>query len=395
MDEDIVVVGMARTPFGSFRGTLSSLSAPQLGAIAIKEALRRANVSPEQVTEVIMGNVLGAGSGQAPARQAAIYAGIPHDAYSMTINKVCGSGMKAITLAMQSLRTGESEIVVAGGMESMSQAPYILKKLRDGVKIGHQTMVDSMVHDGLWDPYSDQHMGSCAELCAKENELTREEQDAFATESFKRAQKAWEEKKFAAEITPVEIKSRKETLSIDTDEEPSKVKFEKIPKLRPAFSKDGTITAANASTINDGACACVLTTRRTATKLGLKPLAKIVTSTRHAQKPEWFTTAPIQAIQKALEKAHWKMNEVDLFEVNEAFAVVPLSVQKALNIPSEKLNIWGGAIALGHPIGASGARIMMTLISALKDQKKKRGVAAICIGGGEGMALCIQKEDDE
>ncbi len=390
MEEDIVIVGYARTPFGSFQGSLASMPAPRLGAIAIKEALKRSGVSPEDVTEVVMGNVLNAGVGQAPARQAALYAGIPDSTPTVTVNKVCGSGMKALVQAVQSLRCGDNEVVVCGGTESMRHTPHHIKGGRERMRLGNQTLVDSMVHDGLWDPYNNKHMGLCAETCAREKNISREEQDAYASESFRRAQKAWEEGKFAAEVTSVEVKGRKESVIVDKDEGPSKVKFEKIPQLKPVFDKEGSITAANASTINDGACALVLMRASTAQERGLTPLAKIVSYGSHALDPEWFTTGPIDAMRKALQRASWEIDSVDLFEINEAFAVVPLVAQKELGIPSEKLNVWGGAISLGHPIGASGARIVMTLLSALKDQNKKRGVASICIGGGEGMAMCLE-----
>lgn len=388
--DDIVIVGMARTPFGSFQGSLAAVSAPQLGAVAIKAALEKAKVSADAVSEVLMGNVLSAGVGQAPTRQAALGAGIPQSAPCTTINKVCGSGIKTLALARQSLLTKDSDVVVAGGMENMTQAPYLLKEARGGMRLGNHSVIDSMVFDGLLNPYDSKHMGCCAELCAREKDISREDQDAFAIESFKRAQAAWEAKKFASVIAPVTISNRKGDLIVDTDEGPSKVKFDKIPQLRPVFEKDGTVTAANASTINDGACACVLMRQETAEAQKLALLARIVSVGQHAQAPEWFTTAPVNATQHALERAGWSVDDVDLFEVNEAFAVVALAAERALAIPREKLNVWGGAIALGHPIGASGTRIVMNLIAALQDQGKKRGVATICIGGGEGLALCIE-----
>jgi acetyl-CoA C-acetyltransferase len=391
MTKEIVIVGFARTPIGSFQGALSSLSAPRLGAHAIKEALSRSGVKPEQVSEVIMGNVLTGGVGQAPARQAMIYAGIPNSTPALTINKVCGSGMKAIMLGVQSIMTGESEVVVAGGQESMSNAPYLMPAARGGFRMGNAQVVDSMIHDGLWDPYNNQHMGNCGELCAKEMHFTREAQDAFAIESFKRAQKAQAEKKFTNELAPISIPGAKgESVLVEQDEGPSKVKFDKIPTLKPVFDKAGTVTAANASTLNDGAAAVVMMSAERARSLGLKPIAKIVSQATHAQAPEWFTTAPASAMKRAIEKAAWKMEDVDLFEVNEAFAVVAMAAQKELNIPHEKINVWGGAISLGHPIGASGARIVITLISALKDLGKKRGLAGICIGGGEATAITVE-----
>lgn len=388
----VVVVGMARTPFGSFQGALSSISAPQLGAIAISGALKRAGISPDLVSEVVMGNVLTAGVGQAPARQAAIRAGIPNSVPALTINKVCGSGMKAILLGAQSILLGESEVVVAGGMENMSQAPYLLPTARNGFRMGNQTAVDSMIQDGLWDPYHNQHMGNCGELCAKERSLSRQDQDAFAIESFRRAQEAQKNGKFANEITPVEMTGRKgEVTRIEMDEGPAKVQFDKVPSLKPVFDKNGTITAANASTINDGAAALVLMSSEKAQELGLKPLAKIVSSGSFAQDPLWFTTAPVEAMRRAAKKAAWDLTQIDLFEVNEAFAVVSLAAQRELEIPADRLNVWGGAISLGHPIGASGARIVITLLSALQDRGLKRGMASICIGGGEATALCVER----
>ena len=387
----VYIVGVARTAHGSFQGSLSSLTAPKLGAIVIEAALKRAGVSADQVSEVIMGNVLTAGEGQAPARQAAIFAGISKSTPAVTINKVCGSGMKAVMMCAQSILLGDSDIVVAGGMESMSNAPYLMQGARSGFRMGHQQMIDSMVNDGLWDPYNNQHMGNCAELCAKEKQFTREAQDAYAIESFKRAQAAQKEGKFAFEITPVEVAGRKGDVTRVTDDEgPAKVQFDKIPGLKPAFDKAGTVTAANASTINDGASALVLASEEKVKELGLKPLAKIVSYAGHAQEPVWFTTAPATAMKNALKKANWEEGSVDLFEVNEAFAVVSMAAQKELNIPSEKLNVWGGAISIGHPIGSSGARILITLVSALKDKKLKRGIAGICIGGGEATAVCVE-----
>jgi acetyl-CoA C-acetyltransferase len=392
--EDVFVVGMARTPFGSFQGSLSSLAAPRLGAIAIEAALKRSGIKRQEVSEVIMGNVLGAGVGQAPARQAMIYAGLPESTPALTINKVCGSGMKALMLAAQSIQLGDSDVVVAGGMENMSQAPFLVNGARSGFRMGNQTMIDGMIHDGLWDPYNQQHMGNCAELCAREEKFSRKEQDDFAIESFKRAQKAWTDGKFNSEVVAVPIEWKGKTTLVEADEGPSKVQFDKIPNLKPAFAKPGdaaaSVTAANSSTINDGAAALVLASGKKVRELGLTPLAKIVSTGTHAQKPEWFTTAPAGAMNAALQKAMWKIDQVDLFEVNEAFAVVALAAARELKIPHSKLNIWGGAIALGHPIGASGARIVMTLISALKDAKKKRGIAGICIGGGEATSICLE-----
>ena len=387
---EVVVIGMARTPFGAFLGSLASIPATRLGSVDIKAALERAGVKPEQVSEVIMGNVLQAGEGQAPARQASIYSGIPNSVPAMTVNKVCGSGMKAVMLGMQSILLGDSEIVVAGGMESMSRAPYLLPGARTEFKMGDQALIDSMIHDGLWDPYSDSHMGNCGDLCASEKNISRKEQDEYAAESFRRAQAAQKEGKFDNEITPVTVKGSKENVIVKIDDGPSKVKFEKIPLLKPAFGKDGTVTAANASTINDGAAVIILTSLDKAKELGIKPLAKLVSYGTHAQKPEWFTTAPAVAMLQAMKKVSWDVEDVDLFEINEAFAVVAISAMLGLKISHDRLNVFGGAIALGHPIGASGTRIVMTMISALKYFGKKRGVAGICIGGGEATAICLE-----
>jgi acetyl-CoA C-acetyltransferase len=389
---EIFIVGKARTAFGSFQGSLSSVPAPKLGAVAIEAALKRAGVSADQVSEVVMGNVLQAGEGQAPARQAAIFAGVPKSVPAMTVNKVCGSGMKAVMLGAQSIALGDSEIVVAGGMENMSQVPYYMVGARSGFRMGHQNVVDGMIHDGLWDPYNNQHMGNCAELCAKEKNFSRKDQDDFAIESFKRSQEAQKSGRFAREIAPVEIPGKKgDVVRVDADEGPGKAQFDKIPQLKPVFDKAGTVTAANASTINDGAAALVLASGEKVKALGLKPLAKIVSYGGHAQDPVWFTTAPAEAMRRAMKKAGWSTEQVDLFEVNEAFAVVALAAQRDLNIPASKLNVWGGAISLGHPIGASGARILVTLLSALEDKGLKRGVAGICIGGGEATAVCVER----
>ncbi len=390
--KEVVIVGFARTPIGSFQGALAALSAPKLGAVAIEAALKRAGVGVDQVSEVIMGNVLTAGVGQAPARQAAIYAGISKATPALTINKVCGSGMKAVMLATQSILCGDSDVVVAGGMESMSNSPYLLQGARNGFRMGHQNMVDSMINDGLWDPYNNQHMGNCAELCAREKNFTRKEQDDYAIQSFKRSQEAQKAGKFKDEIAVVEIAGKKgDIIRVELDEGPMKGQLDKIPSLKPAFDKTGTVTAANASTINDGAAALVLMSGEKARALGLKPLARVVSTGWHAQDPVWFTTAPAQAMKSAVAKAGWTMKDVDLFEVNEAFAVVALAAQRELELPSDKLNVWGGAISLGHPIGASGARILITLLSAMKDRNVKKGMAGICIGGGEATAICLER----
>lgn len=391
---DVVIVSMARTPLGSFQGSLASVSAPQLGATAIQAALKRAQLTGDQVQEVILGNVLQAGVGQAPARQALLGAGIPNSVPAVTINKVCGSGMKAILQGTQSILVGDNDIVVAGGMENMSQVPHYLMGSRNGFRLGNTQLTDGLIWDGLWDPYDQQHMGNCAELCAREWKFSREEQDAYATESFKRAQEAQKSGKFISEIAPVSIKGPKGDVAlVAEDEGPSKVKFEKIPQLKPVFDKAGTVTAANASTINDGAAALVLMSRAKAQALGLKPLGRIAGWGANAQEPKWFTTAPAVAMKRALEKAQWKSDSVDLFEVNEAFAVVALAAQRELKIAGDQLNVWGGAISLGHPIGASGARIVVTLLSALQDRGLKRGLAGICIGGGEALSIAVERED--
>ena len=341
---EVYILGMARTPVGAFQGALSSLTAPKLGSIAIEAALKRAGVKPEQVSEVIMGNVLTAGEGQAPARQAAIRAGIPTSVPALTINKVCGSGMKAMMLGMQSIRLGDSDVVVAGGMESMSNVPYLVQGARSGFRMGPQAMIDGMIHDGLWDPYNNQHMGNCAELCAKEKNFSRKEQDDYAIESFKRAQAAQKAGKFATEITPVQIAGRKgEMTNVDTDEGPAKVQFDKIPSLKPVFDKAGTVTAANASTINDGAAALVLASAAKVKELGAKPLARIVSYGTHAQEPVWFTTAPAQAMRNALKRAGWEASQVDLWEVNEAFAVVAMAAQATTSRSRPKSSMSGGA----------------------------------------------------
>jgi len=387
---DVVVVGLSRTPQGAFQGALASLTAPQLGAIAIQAALERSGVRPDQVGEVIMGHVLQAGVGQAPARQAALGAGLPKSVPATTINKVCGSGMKAVMNGMQSIRLGDADVVVAGGMESMTQAPYLMPAARAGARMGHTQLLDAMIHDGLWDPYKNQHMGNCGELCAREWKFSREEQDAFAIQSFKRAQAAQSAGKFKQEMAPVKIASKKGDILVDADEGPSKVQFDKIPTLKPAFDKAGSVTAANASTLNDGAAALVLMSAGRASELGLKPLARLVSYGSFAQEPEWFTTAPAEAMRRAMKSAGWDKSQVDLWEVNEAFAVVAMAAQRELEIPADRLNVWGGGISLGHPIGASGARIIITLIQALRDGGHKKGVAGICIGGGEATAVCVE-----
>ncbi|HEY9687278.1 MAG TPA: thiolase family protein [Coleofasciculaceae cyanobacterium] len=390
--KDIFIVNGARTPIGSFLGELSGLTAPELGGVAIQGVLKRSGVSPDAINEVIMGCVLSGGVGQSPARQALRKAGIPDSAGALTINKVCGSGMKAVMIGSAEILADDYELVMAGGMESMSNAPFYVKGMRTGVKMGNQQMLDGMIYDGLWDPYSDIHMGNCAEQCVAKYEFTREAQDAYAKQSYERAQRAVKEGAFKSEIEPVLIPQRKgDPKVVDTDEEPFRGDPEKLATLRTAFQREGgTITAGNASTINDGAAAVLLASEAAVKKHNLKPLARIVGSATHSQDPTWFTTAPVSAIQKALDKAGLTVADIDLFEVNEAFAVVAMVAQQDLNIPLEKLNIWGGAVAIGHPIGASGARLLITLIHALKATGGKRGLASLCIGGGEATAMIVE-----
>ena len=388
---DVVIVGAARTAIGSFLGSLAGVQAPKLGATAIKAALERAGVAPADVGLVHMGMVLSAAVGQAPARQAALAAGLPSSVPCVTVNKVCGSGLEAVIGAARAIAAGEIEIAVAGGMESMSNAPHALKGSRSGTKMGPLETVDTMVHDGLWDPYNNQHMGMCGELCAKEKGIPRSAQDEHAAESYRRALAAQKDGKFKAEIAAVKIADKKGDITVDSDEEPGKGSIEKLPTLRTAFQKDGTITAGNASSINDGAAAVVLMSADEAKKRGIKVLAKLVATGYHAQAPEWFTTAPTPAIQNALKKANWDAKSVDLWEINEAFSVVSLVNTQALGLDSNKVNVWGGAVALGHPIGASGARILVTLLHAMAANNAKRGGASLCIGGGEGIALLIER----
>ena len=388
---DVVVVAGARTPVGSFQGSLASVPAPRLGAVAVRAALERARVPGDAVGEVYLGCVLPAGLGQAPARQASIAAGIPPAVGAVTVNKVCGSGLKAVVFGTNAIAAGEHDVVVAGGMESMSNAPYLLPKAREGYRLGHAQVIDSLIHDGLWDAYGNVHMGDCAELCAKEKGITRADQDAFAVESYRRALRAQAEGKFRAEIVPVEIAQKKGAPKIVADdEEPGRGDIEKLATLRPAFQKDGTVTAGNASSINDGAAALVLAASDVAKSRGWKPVARIVGSAGHAQAPEWFTTAPAGAIERLLGKIGWKKDDVDLWEINEAFAVVSIANNRMLGLDPARVNIWGGAVALGHPIGASGARVLVTLLSALQATGKRRGVASLCIGGGEGIALAVE-----
>ncbi|MES2830119.1 MAG: acetyl-CoA C-acyltransferase [Bacteroidota bacterium] len=388
--KDVVIVSAVRTPIGSFGGSLAGFSATQLGGFAIKAAVEKAGIKPSDVQEVYMGNVLSANLGQAPATQAAKLAGLP-DVPSTTVNKVCASGTKAIMLAAQSIALGLQDIIVAGGMESMSNVPYYLDKARNGYRLGHGQITDGLIKDGLWDVYNDYHMGAAAELCAEECGFSREEQDAFAISSYKKSQLAQQNGKFDSEIVAIEVKDRKgEITTIDKDEEPFAVKFDKIPGLKTVFKKDGTVTAANASTLNDGAAALVLMSAEKAAELDLKPLAKILGFADAQQAPEWFTTAPAKAIPLALKNAGKEIGDVDFFEINEAFSVVSLANNKEMGLDAEKVNINGGAVSLGHPLGASGARIVVTLISVMAQNKGKIGVAGICNGGGGASALVLE-----
>jgi acetyl-CoA C-acetyltransferase len=391
--DDIVILSAVRTPIGAFQGGFASLPAHALGARAVAAAIERAGLEPGAVDQVNLGCVLPAGQGQAPARQAALGAGCPETTGALTLNKVCGSGMRAVMLSANDLRCGDFQMVVAGGMESMSQAPYLAAGVRDGLRLGHGKLIDSMIHDGLWDPYGDTHMGNCAELCASEYSLSREAQDAYALESYQRAQGAWEKGDFAAEVVPVEVPGRKGSTLVERDEEPFRVDLGRMATLRPAFQRDGgTITAANASKINDGAAALVVTTAGRATQLGKTPKARIVAHAVAAGKPEWFTTAPIAAARNVLERAGLTADDIDLWEVNEAFAAVTMAFNTELQLDPAKVNVRGGAVALGHPIGCSGARILVTLLHAMEARDARRGLAAICLGGGEATAMIIERD---
>lgn len=389
--KEVVIAAAVRTPVGSYLGSLSSLKGPELGAIVIREAVKRANIKPEDVSEVIMGCVLPAGMGQAPARQAAIYAGLPDSVPCLTINKVCGSGLKAVMLAEQAIKCGDAEIVIAGGFESMSNVPYYLDKARTGYRMGNGTVIDGMIKDGLWDVYNDFHMGSAAEMCANELKITREDQDSFAEQSYKKALNAIENGLFKEEIIPVEIKDRKGTVIVSEDEDVKKVNFEKGKTLKGAFQKDGTVTAFNSSNLNDGAAALVIMSAEKAKELGITPLAKIVAQGSFAQKPEWFTTSPAYAIKNVLKKAGLEVKDLDLIEANEAFSVQACAVNKIAGLDPSKVNVHGGAVAIGHPIGGSGARILTTLLYAMKNRNAKRGLATLCIGGGEASAIIVEK----
>jgi len=390
--KEVFIVAKARTPIGSFSGSLAALSASQLGAVVIKSAVERAGINASDVNEVFMGNVMSAGMGQAPATQAMIFAGLPSTIPSVTINKVCASGSKAIMLGAQSIMLGQNDIVVAGGMESMSNVPYYLDKARSGYRLGHGQLTDGIVKDGLWDVYNDYHMGNAAELCAKECNITRADQDEFAIESYKRSAAAWAAGKFTNEIVAVEIPQRgKDPLKVTTDEDYNKVNFDKIPSLKPVFIKEGTVTAANASTLNDGASAIVLMSKEAVERTGAKPIAKILGFADAAQAPEWFTTAPSKAIPLALKRAGIDQSKVDFYEINEAFAVVSVANNRELKLDPKKVNVYGGAVSLGHPLGSSGSRIVVTLLSVLEQEGGKIGVTGICNGGGGASAIVIEK----
>lgn len=390
--KEAVIISGARTPIGSFNGGLSGFSATQLGAIAVKEAIRRAEIKPEEIDEVLIGNVLQGGLGQAPARQASIAAGIPNTVSATTINKVCGSGLKSVMFGQQAIKSGDAEIIVAGGMESMTNAPYILKKARNGYRMGNGEIFDLMIHDGLWDPYGNKHMGLLGEQCAAEYKVTRKQQDDYAKGSYEKAIDAIKNGYFKEAIVPVEMKDKKGNVSyFDTDEDPGKVNFEKALSLKPVFAKEGTITAFNASNINDGAGAVVIISEERAAKHSVKPMAKILAQATHSHAPEWFTTAPGYVIDKVCKKAGLKKDDIDLFEINEAFAVVSCAVNQIAGIDPAKVNVTGGAIAIGHPIGASGARLLITLMYNLHRMNKRYGLVTLCNGGGEATAMIIEK----
>lgn len=389
--QETVIVSAVRTAIGSFQGMYSDLSATKLGGIAVAEAVKRSGLTGEDISEVIMGNVLTAGAGQAPARQAALFAGLPQGTSCLTIGKVCGSGLKSVMLADQIIRSGDADVIVAGGMENMTQSPYLLPKARAGYRMGHGELVDSMIKDGLWDVYNNFHMGNATEMCAKKYEISREDQDKYAALSYTRAQKSVKEGLFKREIVPVEIETKKGKTVLDSDEEPFKGDVAKLAALRPAFDKAGTVTAGNASSINDGAAAVVLMSASAAQKRGIKPLARILGQAQASIAPEWFSIGPSEAIQKNFKKLNLTLKDIDLFEINEAFAAVAIANNKILGLSEDRVNVRGGAVALGHPIGASGTRILVTLIHALQDLNLKRGLASLCIGGGEGVSLIIEK----
>ncbi len=388
--KEVYIISAVRTPIGSFGGALSSVSATKLGAAAIKGAIEKANIDPKYIDEVFMGNVISANLGQAPARQAALFAGVPNTVPCTTINKVCSSGMKSIMFAAQTIMLGDNDVVVAGGMENMSSVPYYVDSVRKGNKLGDQKLIDGLMKDGLWEVYNNYHMGNAAELCATEFKITREEQDRYAVQSYERSADATESGKFKEEIVPVVIKTRKGEIIVDKDEEYTNVRFDKIPSLRPVFVKDGSVTAANASTINDGAAALILMSKEKAEELGVKPIAKITGYADAAHEPEWFTTAPVKAIPKAIKKAGLTANDIEYYEINEAFSVVALAAIKQLELDESKVNVNGGGVSLGHPLGASGARITVTLLNVLKQNNAKVGVAALCNGGGGASSLVVE-----
>ncbi|MCB0417205.1 MAG: thiolase family protein [Bdellovibrionales bacterium] len=388
--KEVVILSAVRTPIGAYLGSLSDIPAPRLGAVAVKAAVNRSGIDPKLLDECLMGNVLSGGLGQAPARQAALFAELPTSVRCTTLNRVCGSGLKTVMWATQMLQTGDVDAVVAGGMESMSGSPYLLPKARKGYRMGHDKVIDMMVHDGLWDVYNNFHMGNAAELCAKEKDISRADQDRFAKQSYERSLQAAENDWFKNEMVSVEVPGKKGTTEFSADEEPLRARLDKFGELHPVFNSTGTITAANASSLSDGASAVVLTTADQAKQWGVKPIARVLAQASHAQQPEWFTTAPVGAIEKLLKRSNLKAGDIDLYEINEAFAVVALACVRDLKLDEAKVNIHGGAIALGHPLGASGTRILTTLIHGLKRTGKQLGVAALCIGGGEASALLVE-----
>ncbi len=389
---EVHIISAARTAVGSFQGGLSLLPATKLGSIVIEEVVKRAGIKKEDVDQVIMGNVLSAGLGQAPARQASLGAGLPNAVGCLTINKVCGSGLKSVMLAAQAIMLEDAEVIVAGGMESMTNSPYLLPKARSGYRMGDGVIIDSMIKDGLWDPYDDYHMGNCAELCAEKYNLTRERQDEFSLESYRRAQEAQKQGRFREEIVPVKISQKKgEPIIFDTDEDPGKLRAEKVPTLKPAFKKDGTVTAANASSISDGAAAVVAMSSEQAKSLGCQPLARILGYAEASIAPEWFTIAPVEAVKRVLEKTGMSKDDIDLFEINEAFSVVTIRAIDEFDLDPAKVNVNGGAVSIGHPIGGSGARILVTLLYAMRNRKAKTGLATLCIGGGEAVAMVVER----
>ena len=394
MNSNVVILKARRTPIGSFQGHLSSFSASELASFVIQDILKDTRLNRNQINEIILGNVLSAGQGQAPARQAALKGGCVNSIEALTINKMCGSGLKAVMLADQAIRCGDAEIILAGGMESMSNSPHLLMNSREGTRLGHSKVVDSLIHDGLWDAYTEQHMGSCAELLVSKRKYSRQDQDNFAMHSYSKAISVNEKSLLENEIVPISLTDRKgKNTIIKKDEEPYRAKLEKIPRLKAAFKKEGTITAANASKLNDGAAVLLITDELNAKKLGIKPLARIIAHESVAHEPEWFTSAPGKAVAKVLAKANMSSDDIDLWEINEAFAAVPMAVIDDFKISSEKVNIYGGAVALGHPIGASGARILTTLLNGLKNKNVKNGLATLCIGGGEASAMIVENYD--